>query len=90
MNTTIETKIKWFHEDACQACSEGLNERMRQLTEQGLSLRKAAQVMSEESSGELSADNIRKRFSYYNSSKSTKVGKSSHKGKKHDRPIPTL
>ncbi len=83
MNKPIETEFKtnitkWFHEDACKACSEGLNQRMQELTGSGLSQRKAAEAMSEECKGELSADNIRKRYAYYNKPKKTKkVGKTS-------------
>ena len=88
---TVRPKTKWFHEDACKACSEGLNQRMQEIVDTGLSQRKAAELMSEECNGELSPENIRKRYAYYNKpSSNEKVGKTSHKGKKQDRLRSTL
>lgn len=70
---------KWFHPDACTACAEGLNQRMQELIDGGMSQRKASEVMSEECSGELSSDTIRKRYAYYRRvSNNGKVGKTSH------------
>lgn len=82
MNTTttaiVQTATKWFHEDACTACSVGLYGRMRELMANGQSQRKASEQMSAECGEKLTAENIRKRFAYHNSKQPSALGKTSH------------
>lgn len=76
------SRVKWFHEDSCTACTVGLSSRMKELLDTGMSQRKAAEIMSEEAKGEISADTIRKRYRYYNDSgRGKKAGETSHLNK---------
>ena len=56
--------IDWVYQagSGCAYCKDGLCQRMNQLMEDGLSQRKAAKVMEEESSGKWTEETIRSMF----------------------------
>lgn len=63
-NQESTTPPVWFNKELCVVCSAGITTRMQELIESGMSERKASRIMSEETQGDVSANLIRKRYSY--------------------------